>query len=37
MKLYAVRIDEENSKVQVTSVIYAARDQAAQLEVMVRE
>ena len=27
-------IDEENSKVQVTSVIYVARDQAAQLELM---
>lgn len=27
-------IDEENSKVQVTSVIYAARDQAAQLILM---
>ncbi|HBA48276.1 MAG TPA: type II toxin-antitoxin system RelE/ParE family toxin [Lachnospiraceae bacterium] len=27
-------IDEENSKVQVTSVIYAARDQTAQLILM---
>lgn len=27
-------IDEENSKVQVTSVIYVARDQATQLELM---
>lgn len=27
-------IDEENSRVQVTSVIYAARDQAAQLILM---
>lgn len=30
-------IDEENSKVQVTSVIYVARDQAAQLELMEME
>lgn len=27
-------IDEDNSKVQVTSVIYGARDQTAQLELM---
>ncbi|MBQ9436989.1 MAG: type II toxin-antitoxin system RelE/ParE family toxin [Lachnospiraceae bacterium] len=30
-------IDEENSKVQVTSVIYVARDQAAQLVLMKME
>lgn len=30
-------IDEDNSKVQVTSVIYVARDQAAQLEKMEME
>lgn len=30
-------IDEENSKVQITSVIYVARDQAAQLELMQME
>lgn len=30
-------IDEENNKVQVTSVIYLARDQAAQLELMEME
>lgn len=30
-------IDEENSKVQITSVIYVARDQAAQLELMEME
>lgn len=30
-------IDEENSKVQVTSVIYVARDQAAQLILMQME
>ena len=30
-------IDEENSKVQVTSVIYVARDQAVQLELMEME
>ncbi len=30
-------IDEENSKVQVTSIIYAARDQAVQLEYMEME
>ncbi len=27
-------IDEENGKVQVTSVVYVARDQAKQLEIM---
>lgn len=30
-------IDEENSKVQITSVIYVARDQVAQLELMQME
>lgn len=30
-------IDDENSKVQVTSVIYVARDQAKQLELMEME
>ena len=30
-------IDEENSKVQVTAVIYVARDQAVQLELMEME
>ena len=30
-------IDDENSKVQVTSVIYVARDQAAQLTLMQME
>ncbi len=30
-------IDEENSKVQVTAVIYVAIDQAAQLELMEME
>ena len=30
-------IDDDNSKVQVTSVIYVARDQATQLKLMERE
>jgi plasmid stabilization system protein ParE len=30
-------IDEENSKVQITAVIYVARDQAKQLEIMKME
>ena len=31
---YIFWIDEDNAKVQVTSVIYVARDQATQLEFM---
>lgn len=30
-------IDEENGKVQITAVIYIARDQAKQLEIMKME